>query len=160
MSETSPPTYSDCRLPDRWIERIFAHMAASYGTRFADLWAGQDAATVKAFWAVKLGGFAGRGDVIKAALDALDEQPTPPSLPQFLAICRTQTRRLPSPHLALPAPPPAEATPERLAIIQAFAKSFGKVNSSQSVVLHQTQNAQEGTKSVAGEAIYSQVRGG
>ena len=110
-SATSPPSASDCRLPDRWVERIFSHMAASYGTRFADLWGGQDPATVRAFWAKKLGGFAGRGDVIAAAIDALDDQITPPSLPQFLSICRVQARRLPSPHLALPAPPPAEATP-------------------------------------------------
>lgn len=126
MSETSPPTHSDCRLPDRWVERIFTHMACAYGTRFADMWAGQDAATVKAFWARKLGGFAHRGDVIAAALDALDEQPTPPSLPQFLAICRTQARRLPSPHMALPEPPAATVTPERLAALRAFGRSFGK----------------------------------
>lgn len=126
MSETSPQNPSDCRLPDRWVERIFAHMAASYGTRFADLWAGQDAATVKAFWAVKLGGFAARGDVIKAALDALDEQQAPPSLPQFLAICRTQARRLPSPHLALPEPPPAVVTPERLDALRRFGRTFGQ----------------------------------
>lgn len=101
MSATLPPSLS--ALPDRWVERIFSHMACHYGNRFADMWSGQDTETVKAFWARKLGGFADMPEVIGWALDALDDQPTPPSLPQFIAMCRIASKRRPG-MVALPPP--------------------------------------------------------
>jgi len=80
-------------LPDPWVERIFDHMAALYGSKFADLWRGTDAEKVKDMWARKLGGFASMPACIRAALNALDERPFPPTLPEFIQLCRESARR-------------------------------------------------------------------
>lgn len=89
--ETSQPNQP--ALPDAWVERLFDHMAALYGSKFADLWRGSDPAKVKAMWASKLGGFAEKPKAIKAALDALDERPFPPTLPEFIQLCRDAAKR-------------------------------------------------------------------
>lgn len=93
-NETSPARPS--ALPDPWIERIFAVMSALYGARFADLWSGTDQSAVRRMWAEKLAGFAAMPDAIKAALNALDSRPTPPNLPEFLAMCRQEASRFAS----------------------------------------------------------------
>ena len=80
-------------LPDAWIGRIFDHMTGMYGSRFADLWRGSDLNTVRRMWAEKLAGFADMPKAIKEALDALDDKPFPPTLPEFLALCREAGRR-------------------------------------------------------------------
>lgn len=85
----SPPT---C-LPREWIDRIFALMACTYGRKFADMWAGQDAEMVKAVWAEKLAGFQGYPESIKYALDCLDGRDWPPTLPEFISDCRRAPRQ-------------------------------------------------------------------
>ena len=55
-------------LPDSWIVRIFDHMAAMYGSKFADLWRGTEPEKVRAMWAEKLAGFADKPKAIKLAL--------------------------------------------------------------------------------------------
>jgi hypothetical protein len=91
------------RLPDAWVQKIFATMQGNYGTRFLNMWRtgqvlqdGNDAGVVNAMstWAEKLGGFADRPDVFKRVLDNLP--PEPPSLPQFLELMRTAWKPLPS----------------------------------------------------------------
>lgn len=89
-------------LPDAWVGRIFDHMTANYGTKFLDLWRGTDLALVRRHWAEKLGGFVEKPEAIKLALDALDEKPFPPTLPEFLALCREAARRIAPPVAALP----------------------------------------------------------
>lgn len=91
QSETSPPSQSS--LPDAWIDRLFGQMAGLYGSKFADLWSGTDIASVKAIWARKLGGFVSQPTALKEALDALDDHPFPPTLPEFLTLCRNAARR-------------------------------------------------------------------
>lgn len=73
-----------------------------YGTKFADLWAGADIDRVKAKWTEKLRGFADHQGVIQKAVDALDERPNPPTLPEFLALCRDAARRMGTDVPALP----------------------------------------------------------
>ena len=80
-------------LPDSWIGRIFDHMSGLYGSKFSDLWRGSDLGTVRRIWAEKLAGFASMPKAIKEALDALDDKPFPPTLPEFLALCREAGRR-------------------------------------------------------------------
>jgi len=61
---------------------------------------------VKSLWAEKLGMVAGNLAVIHSALDACDERPWPPTLPEFLGLCREASalaRRL-EPWPALDAP--------------------------------------------------------
>ena len=81
------------KLPEGWIQRIFATMQGNYGTRFMNQWKtgqtlpdGSDAGVVNAMnhWAEKMGGTSAA--TIKRALEQLPEDP--PTLPQFLALLR------------------------------------------------------------------------
>lgn len=92
---TSEQSTTPRRLPDSWVQRIFATLQGHYGTRFLNMWKtgqvlpdGSDAGVVNAMnhWADKLGGYSERGDVIKKVLDNLPIEP--PSLPQFLELMR------------------------------------------------------------------------
>lgn len=87
---------------ERGIDRLFGELESLYGSRFADLWAGTDIERVKAKWTEKLRGFADHPGVIQKAVDALDERPSPPTLPEFLALCRDAARRMGSAQAALP----------------------------------------------------------
>ena len=93
MNEKS--TLAPRRLPDAWVQRIFATMQGHYGTRFLNMWRtgqdlpdGRDAGMVNAMnhWAEKLGGYKDSPETIKRALENLP--PEPPSLPQFAEILR------------------------------------------------------------------------
>ena len=92
QNATSPANHS--ALPERVIERIFAEMLAMYGAKFSDLWRSADIADVKAMWARKLAGFESTPNVFRAALNALDDRPFPPTLPEFLSLCREAARRM------------------------------------------------------------------
>lgn len=89
-------------LPDGWVIRIFDHMAAMYGSKFADLWRGTDPEKVRAMWAEKLARFADKPKAIKLAIDSLDDKPFPPTLPEFLALCREAAKRIGDNKPALP----------------------------------------------------------
>lgn len=91
-------------LPEAWIERLFNRLSAMYGSKFADLWRGTDLENVKRTWAEKLGGFVDRPDIIRYALDACDDRPWPPTLPEFIGLCRDQARRAGSEAIKLPPP--------------------------------------------------------
>ena len=84
-TETSPANVRV--LPDAWIERLFGRLEGLYGAKFHDAWRGTDTENVKRTWAEKLGGFADRPEALKAALDACDDKPWPPTLPEFRALC-------------------------------------------------------------------------
>lgn len=73
-------------LPDAWIERLFSRFSAMYGSKFADLWRGTNIDHVKALWAEELGGYA--PDEIKRGVDACKTRDWPPTLPEFLKLCR------------------------------------------------------------------------
>jgi len=76
-------------LPEPWIERIFGHMAAFYGSLFLDRWKGTDLVEVKRVWASSLATFSDHPECFGLALKAMvDEVRLPPTLPEFVAICR------------------------------------------------------------------------
>ena len=81
------------QLPEAWIDRLFARLSSMYGTKLSDLWRGSDPHEVKAVWAEKLAGFYDMPDCIKNALDACDDKPWPPTLPEFIALCRASAQR-------------------------------------------------------------------
>lgn len=98
---TLPPKSS--ALPESWVDRIFAELAAMYGKHWLDLWADTDVAAVKASWGAALHGL--EGETIRLAIDSLRSQgkPFPPTQPEFVFLCRQFVRR--GPHrLALTAP--------------------------------------------------------
>ncbi len=89
-------------LPAIWINKIFATMQGHYGSRFVNMWKtgdhlpnGQDAgyANAQKHWAEKLAGFEDHPECIAHALESLPD--TPPTLPQFLEMCRRAPRKEP-----------------------------------------------------------------
>lgn len=88
-------TENQNRLPEAWVQRIFATMQGHYGTRFLNMWRtgqtlpdGNDAGVVNAMnhWAEKLGWYVNSPETIKDVLEHLPIEP--PSLPQFAEMLR------------------------------------------------------------------------
>ena len=75
-------------LPESWIDRLFERMSAYYGSRFADAWRGTDASVVKRVWAEALGAYS--ANEIKRGVDSLNGCKWPPTLPEFLLLCRPE----------------------------------------------------------------------
>ena len=73
-------------LPEAWVERLFLRLSAMYGKRFSDMWSGVDLQGVKSVWAMDLGGFT--GDEIAAGVEACKSKEWPPTLPEFMKLCR------------------------------------------------------------------------
>lgn len=94
-----------CALPDMWIEKIFSIMEAMYGARFHDAWRGTDLHLVKATWAERLAAFEDEPQCIRFALDSLDSKPFPPTLPEFIELCR-QGPKKPRPTVPISDEPP------------------------------------------------------
>lgn len=84
-----PSTSRHTPLPERWIERLFERMEGYYGARFADQWRGIDPAAMKRCWADELGELT--RDEIAAGVAALKTRDWPPTLPEFLKLCRPPT---------------------------------------------------------------------
>ncbi len=108
-------------LPNSWVERLFAVMAAHYGARFADAWHGADPEEMKAAWAQKLAGLT--AEQIRRGIDALDQCKFPPTLPEFIALCRQYT---PEAH-RLKLPPPRLTPEERAEGRRRFAEMKRKL---------------------------------
>lgn len=96
MSNYQPP------LPNAWMAKIFSTLQGYYGTRYTNMWKtgelltnGQDGGHVNMMrvWSEKLGGFADHPECIAYALENLPEHP--PTLPQFMEICRRAPRKEP-----------------------------------------------------------------
>lgn len=93
-------------LPDSWVEALFARLAVRYGAAWMRQWEGVDIAAVKADWAEQLSG--ATSGAIKHALDCLPID-RPPTVGQFLALCRN------APQYAPPALPAPQLSPDRRA---------------------------------------------
>lgn len=73
-------------IPLSWVEKLFANMAMMYGNRMDKVWSGMDKQQVVAFWHMKMGDL-GRDEFVHG-VRSLDGAEYPPSLPQFLKMCR------------------------------------------------------------------------
>lgn len=86
-------------LDQRWVAKIFQELQGNYGSRFLNQWKtgqiveggehhGKDAGIVNAMatWGKKLAGFVDHPECIRRVLDRLPNDP--PSLPQFIELCR------------------------------------------------------------------------
>lgn len=88
------------RLPDEFVNMIFAKLTLVYGRDFLSRWEGLNLIDVKSDWAHELGGFIDHPQAIAFALQNLSPGKAPNVL-EFRAIAR----RLPAPEFkALPAP--------------------------------------------------------
>jgi hypothetical protein len=61
-------------------------MAFTYGARFADLWAGVNPAEMKEYWAQRLGSLS-RAE-LATGYHMLESRDRPPTLPEFIKLCR------------------------------------------------------------------------
>lgn len=64
-------------------------MSSYYGARFADAWRGIDPVAMKRCWAEELAGYS--ADEIAAGVRAMKSRDWPPTLPEFLKLCRPPT---------------------------------------------------------------------
>lgn len=91
---TSRPKSS--ALPEEWIERLFARFEAMYGARFADSWKGCDLRNVKIVWAETLGSLS--RDELSAGIAGCMTREWPPTLPEFVKLCRQPDPSAPGGH--------------------------------------------------------------
>ena len=69
-----------------WVDRLFERLGAMYGKHFADHWAGQSLETVKRVWREELADLS--QDEVARGVSACRSRPWPPTLPEFLRLCR------------------------------------------------------------------------
>lgn len=92
QSATSPANQRS--LPDPWIEKLFQKFEDWYGAKWANQYGAFPRERVKRSWAEELGGFDHVGEVIAKALNAQKGNQFPPTLPEFMAICREAAKRI------------------------------------------------------------------
>jgi len=88
-SMLSPAASNDwpaAAVPESWIDSLFARMSGMYGSKFADLWRGTDLQVVRRLWGTVL--FCLTREELKRGVDNLRDKPFPPTLPEFMALCR------------------------------------------------------------------------
>jgi len=73
-------------ISDKWIDALFAKMSTYYGNKFSDMWRDSNMQAVKSVWAQELRKLS-REDFTRGA-NALMTQEWPPTLPQFIKLCR------------------------------------------------------------------------
>ena len=83
---TSQLSTSTNPIPEKWIDALFTKMLMLYGNKFSDMWRNLDLNSIKALWAEELGKLT-RDEFAKGA-NLLIEQEWPPTLPQFIKLCR------------------------------------------------------------------------
>lgn len=94
LPESSPGTHVSA-LPEGWVEKIWTAMRAAYGAAFDRQWeapAGVDPVShvteMKRMWGRQLSYYQQSPRAIAFALDNLPARVTPPTLPEFRALCR------------------------------------------------------------------------
>ncbi|WP_349609101.1 hypothetical protein [Cupriavidus sp. DF5525] len=73
-------------IPESWVDSLFARMSGMYGSKFADLWRGTDLPSVRRLWGKELASLS--RDELRRGSDALLGRPFPPTLPEFVSLCR------------------------------------------------------------------------
>lgn len=92
QSVTSPANQS--ALPEAWIEKLFQKFEDFYGAKWAAQYGSFPRNRVMRTWAEELAGFADKPGAIGRALDAQKANPFPPTLPEFLTLCREAAKRI------------------------------------------------------------------
>ncbi|MFZ6690245.1 hypothetical protein [Undibacterium sp. SXout20W] len=79
----------DHGVPEAWLvwtQKLFKYMEACYGNRFLDMWINSDLDAVMHVWAVKL--MQMTADELRRGRASLDSRDWPPTLPEFIKMCR------------------------------------------------------------------------
>lgn len=82
---TSTP-WPEGAIPQHWVESLFTKMAYTYGVKFADQWRGIDTDGVKRHWAEALGVMSDAE--LRRGVFKLGTRDWPPTLPEFMKLCR------------------------------------------------------------------------
>lgn len=75
-------------FPVPWAVKLIEKLHLLYGSKFMQQWAGIDSAKLALGWAEELAGFT--GEEIATGLKACKTRPWPPTLPEFMTLCRPQ----------------------------------------------------------------------
>lgn len=86
LSPAASTDWPQDAVPESWIDSLFARMSGLYGAKFADLWRGTDLSVVRRLWGTELTTVT--RDELKRGVDGLRNRPFPPTLPEFLALCK------------------------------------------------------------------------
>lgn len=86
MSNVTTLSTSTNPAPIKWVESLFSRMEAMYGAKFLDMWRGTDAALVKQLWADEMGKLS--TEDLKRGYAALMARDWPPSLPEYVKMCK------------------------------------------------------------------------
>src|SRR6516164_1064674 len=73
-------------VPISLVEKLFARFEALYGRKFIDMWEKTDLHAVKELWAEEMGKLS--CDELKRGYASLMQRQWPPTLPEFLNLCR------------------------------------------------------------------------
>ncbi len=73
-------------IPLSWVDSLFAKFTAMYGNKFIDMWRGIDTDEVKSLWAKELAKLT--VEELKAGVHALMNREFPPTLPEFVKLCK------------------------------------------------------------------------
>jgi hypothetical protein len=112
-------------LPKHWMEALFAKMIAFYGSKFALMWQGSNSVEVQKVWAVEL--FKLSREQLKAGSDSLSALPKPPTLPEFIALCksaRLEQAAFQAPRLEAVTPADQKVIDSNLAKLRSIAGSM------------------------------------
>ena len=110
-TELDQPNESSTAKQPGWIDGLFRQFHLRYGTRFIDNWRGIDIFDVKLCWQQELEKYSRK--TIWAAFKTLGNHP--PSLPEFIDLCRAQKSTNASFAPALPPPKIDQNAPENKA---------------------------------------------
>jgi hypothetical protein len=95
-------------FPKNWVELLFRRFSVMYGSKWTAMWADVPMADVLDAWQTDLDGV--KPEQIKRALEHMkSHNPFPPTLPEFLGICRqfrpqpSNVRYLAAPKTEMPA---------------------------------------------------------
>ncbi len=111
-SPGNPSAFPEPRaLPGAWIEKLFQKFEDFYGAKWAAQYGNFPRERVKRTWAEELSGFSDTPSAIGKALDAQKSSAFPPTLPEFLALCREAAKRIW--HATVPALPHVPTAEER-----------------------------------------------
>ena len=73
-------------LPLTWVDRLIERFSIMYGEKFTKQWENINPEMLRQAWAEELAGFT--GDEIKSGIDACKTKSWPPTLPEFMQLCR------------------------------------------------------------------------
>lgn len=73
-------------IPIVWVKKLFDEMTMLFGNLFAQQWENVDPEKMQIFWSEKMYGLT--NDEIRRGVNAMRKLAWPPTLPQFLELCR------------------------------------------------------------------------